>query len=76
MKGFIEVTHRHITAEHYQEDGKYMIWYHLEGNPFKTIGMIQVRGIKKPLTEDELKTHIDKLLEESHKQNHKQKKEV
>ena len=53
-----------------------MIWYHLEGNPFKTIGMIQVRGIKKPLTEVELKTHIDKLLEESHKQNHKQKKEV
>lgn len=63
MKIFAEVTHRHVTANHYMEGKKYMIWYHLEGKPQKSIGVVQVRGIHEPLTEDELKHHIDKLWE-------------
>jgi len=64
MKWFKSVTHRHITAEHYLENRKYMIWYYLEHKPDKTIGFVQVRGIKEPLTENELKVHIDKLWKE------------
>lgn len=63
MKFLSEVTHRRITAEHYMEGKKYMIWYHGEGNPQKSVGFVQVRGINEPLTEQELKHHIDKLWE-------------
>ena len=63
MNSEVSVTYRHITAEHYIENGKYMIWYHLEGKPNKTIGFIQVRGLKDFLTKEDLKKHIDKLWE-------------
>ena len=63
MNSEVSVTYRHITAEHYIENGKYMNWYHLEGKPNKTIGFIQVRGLKDYLTKEELKKHIDKLWE-------------
>ena len=61
MKFLSEVTHRGITACHYLENKKYMIWYYKAGEPMKTVGIIQVRGINEPLTERELKIHIDKL---------------
>ncbi len=64
MKTLLTVTHRHITAEHFLEDSKYKIWYHLEGQPLKSIGILEVRGLKEPLTEEELKKHIDKRWEE------------
>ncbi len=61
-----EVTHRCITATHYLENKKYMIWYRLDKeHGGKTIGFVQVRGLNRPLTEEELKTHIDKLIERS-----------
>ncbi len=56
-----EVTHRGVTAVHYLENRKYMIWYHKKGDPRKTVGFVQVRGISKPLTDGELRMHIDKL---------------
>ena len=62
-KVLCEATHRGITASHYLEDKKYMIWYYKEKHPYKTIGFVQVRGIDEPLTTDELKMHIDKLWE-------------
>ena len=60
------VTHRGVSADHYIENGKYMIWYHKPGKyGYKdTIGMVQVRGLKKPLAETDLQKHIDKLWEE------------
>ena len=61
MQIISEVTHRGVTAIHYLENKKYMIWYHKKDNPMKTVGFVQVRGISKPLTENELKVHIDKL---------------
>lgn len=66
MVSLKNVTHRRVTAEHYKEDGKYMIWYYLEGHPEKTVGIVQIRGIHAPLTEDELRHHIDKLWEQYH----------
>ena len=65
-----EVTHRNVTAEHYLEGKKYMIWYHLAHKyDYKnTVGIVQVRGIKEPLSEEELKHHIDKLFERSRKE--------
>ncbi len=64
MTFLAEVTHRGVTAVHYMESKKYMIWYHKKGNPLKTLGFVQVRGLKEPLTDGELKHHIDKLWEE------------
>ena len=64
-----DVTHRGITAVHYIEKGQYMIWYHKENDPYKSVGFIQVRGISNPLTVDELKVHIDKLWERYKKEN-------
>ena len=61
MKFLLEVTHRGVTACHYLENKKYMIWYYKAGEPMKTVGIIQVRGISEPLTEKELKIHIDNL---------------
>ncbi len=58
-----EVTHRGVTAVHYLENRKYMIWYHKKGAPNKSVGFVQVRGIHEPLTTDEIKVHIDKLWE-------------
>lgn len=58
-----EVTHRHVTAVHYKDGAKYMIWYHIEDQPQKSVGAVQVRGIKEPLTKGELIHHIDKLWE-------------
>lgn len=58
MEYLTTATHRGITAEHYIENKKYMIWYYKAGCPMKTIGFVQVRGLSKPLTEDELKIHI------------------
>lgn len=63
MKELLQVTHRGVTADHYIENKKYMIWYYKENYPLKTIGFVQVRGLTRPLTEAELKTHIDKLWE-------------
>ena len=40
-----------------------MIWYYADEDPEKTVGVVQVRGISEPLTETELKHHIDKLWE-------------
>lgn len=68
MKMLREATHRGVTAEHYLENGKYMIWYHKKGNPMKTVGIVQVRGLKEALTEKELETHIDKLWERYYKE--------
>ena len=74
MKWLNSVTHKHVTAEHYLENNKYMIWYYKEKDPYKTIGFVQVRGLKEPLTKEELVLHIDKLWEEFHKmQNNSQK---
>lgn len=71
MTVFNEVTHRNVTACHYKEKNKFMIWYYAGGNPTKTVGVVQVRGIKEPLTEKELINHIDKLWERFHEeQNH------
>lgn len=72
-KFLIEATHRSITAEHFKEDGKFMIWYHKAGkyDYDHSIGFVQVRGIKEPLTEDELKTHIDKMIERAYRKRTK-----
>ena len=64
MKFLNEVIHRRITAVHYLENKKYMLWYYPEKHPEKTVGIVQVRGLKEPLTKEELKHHIDKLWEE------------
>ncbi len=48
VKWLTDVTYRHITANHYLDGEKYMIWYHIEGRPNRTIGIIQVRGLKSP----------------------------
>ena len=61
MKVLAELTHRGVTVCHYLENKKYMNWYYKAGEPMKTVGIIQVRGISEPLTERELKTHIDNL---------------
>lgn len=63
MNTLCEVTHRGVTAVHYLESNKYMIWYYMKNDPYKTVGVVQVRGIHDPLTRDELKVHIDKLWE-------------
>lgn len=34
----------------------------------KTVGIVQVRGLKKALAEKELETHIDKLWERYYKE--------
>ncbi len=68
MKSLDSVTHRHVTAEHYMDGSKYMIWYYLEHHPEKTVGIVQVRGLSQALTRDELKIHIDKLWERYHKE--------
>jgi len=70
MKYLESVDHRGVTAEHYIEDKKYMIWYHKIGKyGYKdTVGIVQIRGLTKPLTEEELKTHIDKLWERYYKE--------
>ena len=61
---FVEVYHRGVVAEHYLEKKKFMIWYHLDkDHGYKTIGIVQVRGIKELLTKEELKVFIDKLWE-------------
>lgn len=61
MKVLAELTHRGVTACYYLENKKYMIWYYKAGEPMKTVGIIQIRGISEPLTERELKIHIDNL---------------
>jgi hypothetical protein len=66
-----EITHRGVTATHYSEGKKYMIWYYKADEPSKTIGVVQVRGLNKPLTEDELKVHIDKLWDRYHAEQEK-----
>lgn len=62
---FVTATSNHVTAEHYKENGKYMIWYHIEGKyDYKhTIEIVQVRGLTKMLSKDELIVHIEKLRE-------------
>ncbi len=72
-KLFSSVTRRGVTADHYIENGKYMVWYYKAGDPYKTVGFVQIRGISKPLTEAELKVHIDKLWEEYYKNSSKKK---
>ncbi len=66
MKFITSVEHRNIVADHYLEDGKFMIWYHTKDFK-KTVGFVQIRGIREPLSENELKHHIDKLWEEYYK---------
>lgn len=66
-----EVTHRGVTTVHYLENKKYMLWYHKKGDPGKTVGFVQVRGIHEPLTDDEIRTHIDKLWERYYKEQEK-----
>lgn len=61
MRLICEVTHRHVTACHYREGAKYMIWYYKEHEPNKTIGIFQIRGLSASLTEKEVREHIDKL---------------
>ncbi len=68
MKSLSSVTHRHLTAEHYLDGRKYMIWYYIEGHPEKTLGILQVRGLKEPLTKEELKKHIDKRWDEYYRE--------
>lgn len=58
-----EVDHRNLTASHYMEGQKYMIWYYITGKPYKTYGFVQIRGLTRPLTEEELRHHIDKVWE-------------
>lgn len=41
-----------------------MVWVHLENQPYKTVDIYQVRGIKEPLTEKDLTLHIDKIWAE------------
>lgn len=76
MKTILEVTHRNVTACHYMEGKKYMIWYYAGGDPKKTVGVVQVRGLKEPLTERELIQHIDKLWERYHKETQHDRREV
>ena len=71
MQWLCSVTHRHVVAEHYLEGRKYMVWYYIEKHPEKTIGILQVRGLKHPLTAEELKVHIDKRWEEYYKAKEK-----
>ena len=68
LKSLLEVTHRGITAEHYMENNRYMIWYHKAGDYRKNVGIVQVRGINKPLTKDELVNHINKLWDQYYKE--------
>ena len=68
MNTLCEVTHRGMTAVHYLDSKKYMIWYYKKNNPYETVGIVQVRGIHEPLTKDELKIHIDKLWERYYKE--------
>ena len=68
MVTLCEITYRGVTAVHYVQSGKYMIWYHKKGDPMKTVGIVQVRGLKGALTEKELETHIDKLWEGYYKE--------
>ncbi len=59
-----EVTHRGVTAELVKENGKYMVYLWQNGR----IKMLyQVRGLKEPLTKNDLCKHIDVALEESAK---------
>lgn len=53
------VTYRGLTADHYMDGKKYYIHYYKPGMPWKTLMIVQVRGLKEPLTEEELKHHID-----------------
>ena len=67
MKFLCEVDHRRLTAVHYKENGKYWVWYFITGQPYKTYGIFQIRGISEPLTKDDLIKHIDKIWEEHNK---------
>lgn len=53
------VTYRGITAEHYLDGKKYFIHYYKPEMPWKTLAILEVRGLKEPLTPEELKHHID-----------------
>ncbi len=52
-----------------------MLWYHKKGDPDKTVSFVQVRGIHEPLTDDEIRTHIDKLWERYYKEQEKEDEE-
>lgn len=60
----LSVTHRGVTADHYREGKKYMIWFYKAGSVDKDIGTVQVRGIHEPLTKAELKKMIDGLWQD------------
>ena len=72
IRSLCSADYRGITADHYMDGKKYMIWYYITGNPYKTVGIVQVRGIREPLTEEELRHHIDKLWERYHKEKGKE----
>ena len=77
MKYLLEVTHRGITAEHYMDGKKYMVWMY-KNTPtekYKFLSDYQVRGLKEPLTKEDLIIHIDKFIEQCKKEIERRKRE-
>ncbi len=76
-KCLLEVTHRGITADHYMEGKKYMVWlyHHTKEKKYRTLANYQVRAISEPLTEEDLRNHIDKYIEGCLKEIEKEKRE-
>ncbi len=64
-KCLLEVTHRGITADHYMDGKKYMVWlyHHTQKEKYKTLAVYQVRAISEPLTEEDLIIHINTYVE-------------
>ena len=62
-KHFSTVTHRSVTIDHYYENGKYFVDYYKNGLFGDYCGTYQVRGLKEPLTDNELRIFIDKEIE-------------
>ncbi len=66
MKILREITYKKITACHYMDGKKYKVWFFMVLKDKKKIESIvdyQIRGLKEPLTEGELKIHIEKVIE-------------
>ena len=77
IKFLLEVTHRGITAEHYMDGKKYMVWMYKDTptDRFKFLSDYQVRGINKPLTKEDLIVHIDKYIEDCKKERERRERE-
>lgn len=62
-----EIEYKGIICTHYMDGKKFMVSMMIkrpELKKFDFISIYQVRAIKEPLTETDLKIHVDKILEE------------